>query len=290
MANTDKTDGYTRNDVSTLVPQEDLVLVYDGPWEAMTTADEAGVVTPKTFVLDTPFTLEKGKGLAIDILLDVEDGNPHPFLFSQNTEEKYHAYKFTYTQSDDWSIYSDDDNTLSVAKELANLTIGYTAAPVKDVVDLSVAAGEEWPTEAFTDEELTFPVVVTNEGTVDVESYTIELLDYSNDAENPEVLAQNEVTRYLAAESTFNGKVVYTFAAAGEYKLGARVVAEGDEVAENNVTEPVNVSIKKESGVNALLDESDNVVIYNLQGIRVNKRSDLSAGVYIINGKKVTVK
>lgn len=398
MAKTDKTDGYTRFERSTLVPQDDFVLVYDGSWAPR----QNDASEDYTFVLDTPFTLEKGSGLAVNITIDGNDGNPTIWFLGHTTEQPQVAYSRTNDSAAtaDWNVY-DESAYMYTGNRLPATKIAYTAAAVADKTDLAVVAGNNWPTEAEIGQELTFPVTVTNEGTLDVESYTLELLDYSEDLDNPTVLTQTEVTRYLAAGATANGKITYKFDKGGAYYLGARVVVEGDENDENNTTEPEvlevalpevdlqvvgltgdtdvkageeveytvevynggaervstftlqiettdnrtllaqenvqspifsmgtsylaipvkfeqagtysivarvvidgdadesnNVSepltVEVESNndaINSIFGENDeNVEIYNLQGVRVTNISNLPAGIYIVNGKKINVK
>ena len=398
MAKTDRTEGYTTYDRTTLVPQEDFVLVYDGSWAPRVNNESEDY----TFILDTPFTLEKGSGLAVNITIDGNDGNPTIWFLGHITEQLQVAYSHTYASSAtvDWNVY-DESAYMFTGNRLPATKIGYTAAAVAENTDLAIVAGANWPTEAEIGQELTFPVVVTNEGTLDVESYTIELLDYSDDLDNPVVLTQTEVTRYLASGATANGKLTYKFDKGGAYYLGARVVADGDDTVDNNTTEPevlevalpeidlqvvsvtgdtdvkagneveytvevynggservstftlqietadTNTLLAQENvqspifslgtsylaipvkfdkagtysivarvvidgdadetnnvsepltvevetnidGINAIFGENaDDAVIYNLQGVRVTNISNLPAGIYIVNGKKINIK
>ena len=52
----------------------------------------------------------------------------------------------------------------------------------------------------------------------------------------------------------------------------------------------INATFKPATGINAVkADELENAVIYNMQGVRVEK-SQAKGGVFIVNGKKVAIK
>ncbi|MCM1005432.1 MAG: T9SS type A sorting domain-containing protein [Prevotella sp.] len=125
-----------------------------------------------------------------------------------------------------------DNNTTAVAE----VTVAEAAT-----VDLQAAA-LTLPEAAKAQEAATFSVEVKNVGNTAVESYTVELLNMADEAA-PAVLATKEVTEALAAETSATVELSYTFAEAGEYKLAARVNAEGDAVADNNATATATLNV-----------------------------------------------
>ncbi|MDE7031834.1 MAG: hypothetical protein K2O79_01355, partial [Muribaculaceae bacterium] len=103
-------------------------------------------------------------------------------------------------------------------------------------------------------EELTFRVNFENKGTVDIEEYTIELLSIAGDGEAT-VLETYEGIRYLAPGQTSNQPMKYTFEEAGEYKLAARLIVEGDADDTNNQTPAVELTVGEKSGIENLVAE-----------------------------------
>ncbi len=247
MASTDRTSGYSSEvsgypgDLSELIPEEDFTLVYDGYFSA-----PAGASGTDTFVdleLDAPFVLEKGKGLAINVICNSEDGNPMVYFRCAKDPD---AYWQTYFKS---SVHYEDFYEAVAATgtktrpntNLVQLALTYALVPAEAAVDLAVESLTV-PEAVTLNEAATFKVAVKNVGTVEVEGMTVELLDMSVD--EPVVLVSNEVQRMLAAEGSTNVNVKYTFTEAGEYMIAARVVADDDVDADNDMSEPVKVVIE----------------------------------------------
>lgn len=91
-------------------------------------------------------------------------------------------------------------------------------------------------------EPVSFNVGLENTGTVDIDEYTIQLLDMAGD--EPVVLETYEGIRYVAAKQTSSQTVKYTFENAGAYRIAARIVVADDVDETDNTTETLDVTVE----------------------------------------------
>ncbi len=249
MAQTDRTSGYTRESTGQVevVPAEDFVLVYDGLLSTIQSPDKAQDVELK---LQKLFTLESGKGLVLNVEATMQRAGYTALLLASATTTDVNHLCYTYNKS----IYGDYNRYCLVANTLPCITFGYALEPLPAVADIE-ATSLSVPTEDVNaGEELTFRVNFENKGTVDIEEYTIELLSIAGDGEAT-VLETYEGIRYLAPGQTSNQPMKYTFEEAGEYKLAARLIVEGDADDTNNQTPAVELTVGEKSGIENLVAE-----------------------------------
>lgn len=245
FAQVDRTEQFSADitkystDASDLVPADEFTLVYDGEFNAPYAGESETLVNLE---LEAPYVLQPGKALVVNVLATSEEGTPSPWLKATSTGED--CYMITYATWRDVDIYgaceSDGVNKYR-SMTIPQLQLTYALAPLPEKTDLAVES-VTLPEEVTAGEKATFKVSIKNEGTVDVESLKVELLDMSGN--EPAVLATEEVERLVAAEAVTNVNLKYTFETAGEYKVAVRVTTEGDEVAENNVSETYDVTVK----------------------------------------------
>ncbi len=247
MAQTDRTSGYTKeSDQVEVVPAEDFVLVYDGLLSTIQSPDKTQDVELK---LQKLFTLESGKGLVLNVEATMQRAGYTALLLASATTDVNHLC-YNYNKS----IYGEYNRACYVANTLPCITFGYALEPLPAVADIE-ATSLSVPTEDVNaGEELTFRVNFENKGTVDIEEYTIELLSIAGDGEAT-VLETYEGIRYLAPGQTSNQPMKYTFEEAGEYKLAARLIVEGDADDTNNQTPAVELTVGEKSGIENLVAE-----------------------------------
>ena len=248
MAQTDRTSGYTRESTGQVevVPAEDFVLVYDGLLSTIQSPDKTQDVELK---LQKLFTLESGKGLVLNVEATMQRAGYTALLLASATTDVNHLC-YNYNKS----IYGEYNRACYVANTLPCITFGYALEPLPAVADIE-ATSLSVPTEDVNaGEELTFRVNFENKGTVDIEEYTIELLSIAGDGEAT-VLETYEGIRYLAPGQTSNQPMKYTFEEAGEYKLAARLIVEGDADDTNNQTPAVELTVGEKSGIENLVAE-----------------------------------
>lgn len=239
LAMTDRTS-FTAKSADQLVPQEDLVLVWEGEFEF----PKSDVTTDYTFQFSQPFEYEPGKNLVVYVCSQGEDGRPMTFIsgtttFNDAGERVYHMmYAYTnWTTYPEFSLYDFGPTPASryISNFMPSFAFTYNMLAQPDVLDMA-AVSMTVPTEPIqAGTEASFRVQLKNEGNVDVEECSVELLSIV-DGQEPTVLATKTVEDYFAAGMTGNVNIKYTFDKGGDYKLAARVVYEGDTNADNNMT------------------------------------------------------
>ena len=319
LAQTDRTEGFEVNNVSSLIPEEEFTLVYDGVFTTQKSMD------PQTVVLDLQqlFTLENGKGLAMNIVTSKLGDSYFLYLASTTvTENNVVAYNYSAGMSepsqavDNFSIY---DKVRGVSNQLPCLTLGYALEPLPAKVDMAVTDFSMTTTDEIiiNETEAAFRLNFENLGTVDCaeEDYTIELLNV-NDKDNPEVLATFDGTRYVAPGGTTFQTLRYVFTRTGQFNVAARIVVADDVDLDNNTSESVLVTVGEPSGVASVLadgtfefDAATSVLYVNLGKCVVNVADltgrviayyaldgaaeinlDLTDGVYVISANGKTLK
>lgn len=245
MAQTDRTEGYEKSGQINTVPADEFQLVYDGLLSTEQSPEKSQEVELK---LQKLFTLESGKSLVLNVEAVMQRaGYTALLLASAPTDANYLVYSYSE------SIYN-DYNKCFVANTLPCITFGYALEPLPAVTDIE-ATSLSVPTEDVNaGNALNFRVYFENKGTVDIEEYTIELLSIDADGEAT-ILQSYDGIRYLAPGQSSNQPVSYTFEEAGEYKLAARLIVEGDADETNNETPAVELTVSKMSGLENLVAE-----------------------------------
>ena len=111
---------------------------------------------------------------------------------------------------------------------------GVSTLPSNDLTASTIAAEAlKW-----VGTQSTFAVTVYNTGTASQNSYSVQLIDAANN-----VLATQAVTTALAAGTSTTINVNYTPTAAGIVAVRGKVVLSGDQVAGNDLTEPLSCKI-----------------------------------------------
>ncbi len=253
-------------DAEALIPEEDFTLVYDGIFST----ERAGAqlsFDPQVVTLELQklFTLESGKGLAVNLEIDaMEKGVYYLAMATVKTEETSVLYTVTDADIPGFSIYNRGGGRITTYTQLPCLTLGYALEPLAEKLDLAVT-GFELRTavdEIKADEtELSFRVNFTNAGTVAVESgeYTIELIDVNTTARSgePRVLASFEGSRDLGPGASSFQTVKYVFNQGGSFNVAARIVIDDDVNTANDISTeviPLEV-IGEQSGVDSLIAE-----------------------------------
>lgn len=316
LAQTDQTEEYVKDKngegqevngtIANLVPFADFTLVYDGVLPGFAATTES---FDFTFELQKLFTLESGKSLVMFAEIEGKDGAPSLQLATNTTLGNYAAYA---SMMSGGNIYT---GKVYASNNVPVLKIGYALEPLP--AEVNVAATEiVAPTETVVAEtETSFRVRFENKGTVDAETFTIELLSIDANDEAT-VLQSYENARTLATGATGNQVVAYTFTEAGTYKVAARVVIEGDTDETDNMTAPVEVVVTENTGLENLIAEGTLsydaaaralkvnvgaatvtvcdlagrvVAAYNVEGAAVLP-VELSNGVYVVKAGAKTLK
>lgn len=316
LAQTDQTEEYVKSTdgqgnelngtIANLVPFADFTLVYDGVLPGFEATTES---FDFTFDLQKLFTLESGKSLVMFAEIEGKDGAPYLQLATNTSLGNYAACASMMAGGNIFTGNVYASNNVPVLK------IGYALEPLP--AEVNVAATEiVAPTETVVAEtETSFRVRFENKGTVDAETFTIELLSIGANDEAT-VLQSYENARTLATGATGNQVVAYTFTEAGTYKVAARVVIEGDTDETDNMTAPVEVVVSEKTGLENLIAEgtlsydaaaralkvnvgaatvtvSDLagrvVAAYNVEGAAILP-VELSNGVYVVKAGAKTLK
>lgn len=144
MAPTDRKSGYSSEvygnpgDAAELIPAEDFTLVYDGYFSAP--AGSAGTDTFVNLELDAPFVLEKGMGLAINVVCNSEDGNPLVYFKCANDPEEYWQTYFSSSlhYEDFYEAFSATGTKTRRSNNQVQLALTYALVPAEAAVDLAV--------------------------------------------------------------------------------------------------------------------------------------------------------
>lgn len=316
LAQTDQTEEYVKNTdgqgnelngtIANLVPFADFTLVYDGVLPGFEVTTES---FDFTFDLQKLFTLESGKSLVMFAEIEGTEGAPYLQLATDTSLGNYAACASMMAGGNIFTGNVYASNNVPVLK------IGYALEPLPAEVNVAATEIVASTETVVAETETSFRVRFENKGTVDAETFTIELLSIGANDEAT-VLQSYENARTLATGATGNQVVAYTFTEAGTYKVAARVVIEGDTDETDNMTAPVEVVVSEKTGLENLIAEgtlsydaaaralkvnvgaatvtvSDLagrvVAAYNVEGAAVLP-VELSNGVYVVKAGAKTLK
>ena len=332
MAAVDRTDSYSAD--ASLVPADAFELVYDGEYTVKYAEkiDDADNPQKVTLVLQRPFVLENGKSLVLNVNSVGTPGGYGYALDCQFTDEAYWRYYAGQKVEGYDDIYSLVDYLKSAYKYNSAISAssfcvpsfefeyGIIAPPAS--VDMEVTSFEITKpadaTEVAQNDEVSFKVGLKNNGTVEMEEFTIELLNVA-DAADPVVLESFENRMPLAAEAAGTQTIKYVFENEGDYSLSVRVVAAEDTDESNNTwSTPIALKVTGSVGVDTMIAEGTMAFDHNTKVLTVNAGAGrltvvdaagrvvatanvegaaqielpLAAGIYVINlnGKSLKVR
>lgn len=281
---------------SELAALKDQTLVYEGDKIFDKPADgEEWKIT-----LQRPFAYDHTKNLVLTVVATLPSSSPVMPVVRCNRAESSVELSSLYS-ADIFNAKPFPGNHLPI------LSMEYALNPLPQFIDASVGALSVSTPFDDTTKKAVFAATVSNLGTKDAESFTVEILDIKDG--EAYVIGSRTYDRILAAEGTFNAKVTVEFAESGSYNLAARVVVDGDTNLDNNVsaeTLPFEVTIKNDdSGVQAasagrvtfadgalrLNGMASDVAVYDAAGRLIASadvrgaqsfRLDLAAGIYTV--------
>ena len=241
-------DSFTARDASQLVPEDELVLVWEGEFLFEKSTETKDYV----FQFNNPFPYDPTKNLVVTVSNNGEDGAPTPWIRGFNTVDADNnrinrmMYAKTWQTPDDFTLYNCTEykGILYTINYMPCFSFTYQMAAVPDVLDMAAVSMTVPSSPVQAGEEASFRIQLKNEGNVDVEECSVELLSLV-EGQEPTVLATKAVEDYFAAGMTGNVNMKYTFDKAGEYNVAARVVYTGDSNADNNMTPSYAVTVEQ---------------------------------------------
>lgn len=248
-----------------------------------------------------PFAYDNTKNLVVTVISEIPAdvmGSPAPFVHSNNSSATRVALSST-TKSGFFGTTAYRNYMLPIA------SIEYVLDPLPQFVDVAVSNFAESTAFSTDTRKATYAATLTNLGTLDVEGFTVEIVNVLEDG-SVEVVGSRDYDRVLGAEATFNAKVPVTFDTPGTYNLAARVEVAGDTNPDNNLSpERIQLVIEDNSGLGNLTAgklgmadgclvvgaEVSSVAVYDAAGrqvltIAANGRKtvplNLNAGIYTV--------
>lgn len=201
------------------------------------------------FDLDHPYTYNPEKNLVVLVTgLNTGDSTVFPYLqakWSDGSEGKCSTY--AKNKKRDVSFFDHNANTYYVTATMPYITLSYDLAPEEARCDMAAGDITCKATDITVGEPVTFRVDVRNVGNTDVDNFNVEILNVTQ--EEPTVLATKNVEDVYGPGAEGVESVKLTFENAGEYKIAARIVCDGDSDLENNITEAIDVQVDTTSGV-----------------------------------------
>jgi len=184
--------------------------------------------------LATPYTIINTEPLVIGWTLHFQNlsaNEVRPFACSDTTTDSYKPGGFNYRTSTvangqgagvNWNQYT----------SLGNLPIiGIGVAEIADKDLLANRILTNLKEFQIVEEEYTYIVEVQNKGLATQNSYTVQLLD-----ENDNVLGEENITNPITTDAIKEIPFKITHSTTGLIALKGKVILEGDEIPENNIT------------------------------------------------------
>ena len=267
---------------------QNFTLVFDGMSPEFSKSDED--TTPWTINFQRGFHYDNSKNLVVLVETTAYDsGYYRPYIRAARLSEvvdeevvRLNCGVYTYWWGD--RNYFDATGKYVLDNDMPVTTFSYALDPVAAVCDMAVGEITSIPEDIKAEQEATFRVEVENAGTSTVDTFSLELLDMTEDPENPVVLTTAVFDDdSFAPESTGIKRIRYAFPEAGSYELAIRIVAEGDTDDSNNTTTPFLFTVGEKSGVTAVGAGSD-LLGYSEGVIGVNVADAVSLDVYGVDG------
>lgn len=237
---------------TSIVPFDKFTLVYDGVIKTTGSGTEETV----SVEFGNSFMLNQGESLALYVECIGETSGWTPMWRAINTENPSTVKSSIDNQNlvETFTLFNASD--MKQLSQVPLLSMEYAYEPLPDMCDMAITSFTV-PTTCDQGLEATFRADVKNEGTVEVDSYILQLLDVT-DEENPIVLAESYVDNSLGAGGeAYNQKVKYTFQDYGTFTVAMRVEASGDLNEANNMSEKLTLIVNKNTGVTTIVNSED---------------------------------
>jgi len=241
-------------------------------------------------VFTEPYFIPESSSLVMGFTIKLENvsgGSTRPWWCSSKEEDPYivGGFNYLFTANPDGHGVGANWSQFTIAGNLGIIGFILCEGPFNDLAAISVIDPD--PEEfKLQDEEYTYLVTVNNMGAEDQDNYIVQLID-----ETDLVLSSKTITKKIVSGSSITVNLSYASPVADNLTIRGKVILEGDEVPENDISEPTVVVIHPDVGINEAT-KMDNIMIFPnpTMGELTIKNEELtikSIEIFDVYGKKL---